>query len=207
MSPTRKERKAATRNLLKTAAKSCFETNSFAGTQMADIASEAGVAHGTFYVHFDSKEAVLDELLAEFNADMAAHLSPGFHAEADAPLETIVGAVATRFLTQWQRHSAFVACVAERMSLGTTVSSLTGGINPPVTQLLHSALEAAALQRGVELPNASLATHGLLAMWLRIGLRYLFEPTVTKRVAVRTLVTMTVGAVQSLLSSTKEYDT
>lgn len=42
-----------------------FERDGFLGARVADIAAEAGVAHGTFYTYFDSKAAVFRVLVAE----------------------------------------------------------------------------------------------------------------------------------------------
>lgn len=58
-----------TREALVDSAKDIFERDGF-GARITDIAEHAGVAHGTFYTYFDSKEeiflAVSQELLEEF---------------------------------------------------------------------------------------------------------------------------------------------
>jgi len=69
------ERGRRTRANLLTAAREVFERRGYAGTRMADIATAAGVSHGTTYTWFDDKEAVLraivDDLLAEVFAALA----------------------------------------------------------------------------------------------------------------------------------------
>jgi AcrR family transcriptional regulator len=56
-----------TRSALMTAGRSIFERDGFHNARITDIAEEAGVAHGTFYTYFDSKEtillAIVDDLL------------------------------------------------------------------------------------------------------------------------------------------------
>ncbi|MCB9730921.1 MAG: TetR/AcrR family transcriptional regulator [Deltaproteobacteria bacterium] len=42
----------------------CMAEVGFAGATVAQITKRAGVAHGTFFVHFQSKHALLDELFA-----------------------------------------------------------------------------------------------------------------------------------------------
>lgn len=49
------------------AARTVFERDGFVDTRIADIADEASIAHGTFYIYFDSKEAV-------FRAVITAHM-------------------------------------------------------------------------------------------------------------------------------------
>lgn len=59
------------------AARRVFERRGFAETRMSDIADEAGVAHGTVYTYFDSKEAVLRAVIADLVADVREALRVG----------------------------------------------------------------------------------------------------------------------------------
>lgn len=52
----------ATRQRLLAAARSVFEARGYAGATVADVAKRAGVAHGTFYKYFESKDDVFREL-------------------------------------------------------------------------------------------------------------------------------------------------
>jgi AcrR family transcriptional regulator len=47
-----------TRDELTAAARRVFERDGYLGARVADIAAEAGVAHGSFYTHFSSKQDV-----------------------------------------------------------------------------------------------------------------------------------------------------
>ena len=195
----RRAQKAATRAALKKTARDCFVKSGFAGTAIADIAKAAGVAHGTFYVHFDSKEAMLDELLDDFNAELARRLQPVVAVAAGRPVEDTVRATAEVFVDHWQSERGFVECYAQRSAVGLALTSMRDGINPPVAGLLKGALLAAAASRGVALPNVDLVMHGLLALWLRIGLQYLFNEDVERDDAVTALVEMSTGAVAAVL--------
>src|SRR4051794_2983245 len=53
-----------TRSALVSAARAVFERDGFVGARVTDIAAHAGVAHGTFYTYFDSKEAVFRDVIA-----------------------------------------------------------------------------------------------------------------------------------------------
>ncbi|MFW5925323.1 MAG: TetR family transcriptional regulator [Myxococcota bacterium] len=59
--PTRAAQKVRTRRRLLEAARHTFAEQGYARTTITDLARGAGVATGTFYVHFESKEAVVDE--------------------------------------------------------------------------------------------------------------------------------------------------
>jgi len=54
----------STRAALMEAAESLFGTQGFHDTYISDITRNAGVASGTFYVHFKDKRAILEELIA-----------------------------------------------------------------------------------------------------------------------------------------------
>jgi len=51
-------------------AKKLFYSQGYARTSVRDIADAVGVAKGTFYYYFDSKQAILEALVAELSAQM-----------------------------------------------------------------------------------------------------------------------------------------
>jgi hypothetical protein len=79
---------------------------------------------------------------------------------------------------------------------------LRDGVNPPMANLLTAVLSAAARDRdGARQVDWALASQALLAMWLRVGLQYLFGDAVERTTAVETLVRMSVGAVEGMLAT------
>ncbi len=195
---TRLEKKAATRATLRDAGQACFHEHGFAATTVKHIVRKAGVAHGTFYVHFAGKAEVLDELLAEFNGSLSTKLAPILGGGALPSLET-VEQVAEVFLDHWREHRSMVECFAERSAASLSLANLRDGLNPPVADLLERALGAVSLASGSGI-NAELVSHALLGLWLRVGLQYLFNERVSRDDAVTTLVNMTAGALGAVLS-------
>ena len=63
-----------TRAKLLEAAEAEFGEKGFYEAQIVDITRRAGVAHGTFYTYFPSKEAILVELVREINKQLRARL-------------------------------------------------------------------------------------------------------------------------------------
>lgn len=246
---SRRQQKAATRAKLLQAAQRCFADRGYVETQIKDIAQAAGVAHGTFYVHFANKEALLQELLTSFNVGLVARLiklrgaprvgadrgsraarhdgsdghsgrdgptgrvagsepvnGPGAAADAVAELGPRVRPMARSFLRYWSDHRAFVHAVAQKTALGTSIESLRDGINPEMVQFLTRTLQETARTGGLALDNVDLITHGLLALWMRIGMQALFNETVSLRRAEDALVTMTVGALQQAAADSAAVD-
>lgn len=65
----RTRRGRETRERLLTAARTVFESRGFLDTRIADICKEAGLAHGTFYIYFQTKEDVFYALVDAVVAD------------------------------------------------------------------------------------------------------------------------------------------
>src|SRR6516164_6418754 len=65
---------ARNRQALLAAARRVFERDGFVSARITDIADEAGLAHGSFYSHFQSKEDALAAVLGEVEEEM---LHPG----------------------------------------------------------------------------------------------------------------------------------
>ncbi len=57
--------RASRRSAILAAARQRFALRGYHRTSIDDIIAEAGIARGTFYLHFESKRAIFDELLAE----------------------------------------------------------------------------------------------------------------------------------------------
>ena len=84
-------------HLVKLAAE-LFAEKGFQATTVRNIAEEAGILSGSLYHHFDSKESIVDEILAGFfNEIMPAY--QGVIDEGRDPRETIAGLVRIAFGT------------------------------------------------------------------------------------------------------------
>ena len=81
---------AATREAIKAGARRAIAVDGFGGVKVADIMAAAGRSPGAFYMYFKSKEALLHELIDDFQhrlrADVNAPLRPG-----EDPAEHLVG--------------------------------------------------------------------------------------------------------------------
>lgn len=198
---SRQERKLLTRAALRDAARACFAELGYDATGIGDITRKAGVAAGTFYVHFAGKEDLVDDLLGEFNDAFAGRIAPLLRdaAAGALPLEDVVRAAAGEMLDHWREHRGFIECYVHRSASAVSVASLRDGVNPPMAGLLREALERAAGDRPGF--NAELVTHALLGMWLRVGLQFLFNRKVSRKDAIETLVQLTVGATAAVLGA------
>jgi AcrR family transcriptional regulator len=82
-----------TRARLLAAAKEVFEEDGFLDARISDISERAGLSHGAFYHHFDSKEQVFREIAETLDDELAEPmesviLAPGAAAEPQERLFT-----------------------------------------------------------------------------------------------------------------------
>lgn len=74
--PVRTQRRTAvTRRRLFDAAEKVFGDLGFHATSISEITRTAGVAQGTFYIHFTSKELLFSELVADISRRLRHHLA------------------------------------------------------------------------------------------------------------------------------------
>ena len=75
-----------TREALLRGAREVFERDGFVDTKITAITAAAGVAAGSFYTHFDSKDAIFEAVIGEIHEDT---LHPGVEVDGDDPLASI----------------------------------------------------------------------------------------------------------------------
>ena len=111
--PGRPLRADAARNraALIRAAREIFERDGFVHARITDIASLAGVAHGSFYSHFASKEEALAAVLAELQEEML-HPGPSASAPGSNPLE-VIEAANRAYLEVYQRNARLMALLEQ----------------------------------------------------------------------------------------------
>jgi AcrR family transcriptional regulator len=78
-------RSSARRHEIVELAGQMFAERGFAGTTVREIADAAGILSGSLYHHFDSKEAIVDELLATFLAETMTSYREALAAAPDPP--------------------------------------------------------------------------------------------------------------------------
>lgn len=102
---------ARNRRALVKAAREVFERDGFVRARISDIAASAGVAHGSFYSHFDSKEQALAAVLEEIEEEML-HPGPAVTGETSDPASVIE--VANRaYLESYRRNAKLMAMLEQ----------------------------------------------------------------------------------------------
>lgn len=204
----RDTQKAATRRRIAEAALRVFAEKGYRAASVSDIVRAAGVAHGTFYFHFRDMEALMAELLAEFNEGFAAWLGSIWDGAAAHGRDAQIERTAAIFLDYWESRREFIRAYAERIAAeGLSPEALRDGVNAPAAALLAERFRAIERVIGRKEPLADLVAQGLLAMWMRIGMQYLFGEGVSRERAYKALVRLTFGALdEAFLADPEETD-
>lgn len=103
------DRGRRTRQTVVAAARGVFEDKGFSATRMGDVATRAGVSHGTVYTYFDTKEELLAATVKQLVADIRASIRT---AESDDPIERVWNAN-HRYLTAYLSHARLMRVVEQ----------------------------------------------------------------------------------------------
>jgi AcrR family transcriptional regulator len=118
----RSPRGTRTRTSLVAAARSVFERDGYLASRVTDIADEAGVAHGTFYTYFGSKEEIFAAVLHELQEEML-HAGVRVAGGSEDPLGAIEAANRA-YLESYRRNARLMAALDEASAVNERVRAL-----------------------------------------------------------------------------------
>jgi AcrR family transcriptional regulator len=103
---------ARNRRALLAAARRVFERDGFVMARITDIAEEAGLAHGSFYSHFQGKEDALAAVLAEVGEEML-HPGPPLADFPDTDPVAVIHAANIAYLEAYRRNARLMALLEQ----------------------------------------------------------------------------------------------
>jgi AcrR family transcriptional regulator len=104
-------RGARTRDALVAGARRVFERDGFLDARIVDIAKEAGVATGSFYTHFDSKEAAFAAVIGEVHEE-TLHPKLEVSPDRDDPV-AVIEAAHRAYLEAYRRNAKLMALLEQ----------------------------------------------------------------------------------------------
>ncbi|WP_245669348.1 TetR/AcrR family transcriptional regulator [Nocardia speluncae] len=100
-----------TRAALVAAARQVFESDGFVDARISDITRTAGVASGSFYTHFDNKEEIFSEVVAQVRDEM---LHPHVRARGgSADPRDWIAAANREYLRAYRRNARLMAALEQ----------------------------------------------------------------------------------------------
>jgi len=118
--PWSKDHKQATRGRILETASTALRAKGVAGVGVAQVMESAGLTHGGFYAHFESK----DDLVASALAHALEQSGARFRAVERAPAEKKLGALADAYLTADHLRATDTGCPI--VALGPELARGTG---------------------------------------------------------------------------------
>ena len=134
-------RKEATHERIVHAAARAIRRSGYSGTGVADIMKEAGLTHGGFYAHFDSREAMLAEAADRAGADSVATLE---RIAAGAPPEKALQTLMRAYLSK--EHLQGVESGCPMAALGSEMPRQAPEVRRAATRRIKEAIDLVARQ-------------------------------------------------------------
>jgi AcrR family transcriptional regulator len=165
-----------TRAQLVAAAKIVFERDGFLGARIVDIAELAGVATGSFYHYFDSKEQVFREVARRQEQRLTAPEEGGTQRSAGGSAWERIGVANRHYLERYRDEAALMGVIEQ-------VSRYDSEVNEARTATMKHFVERAARSiRQLQADgladarlNASMAADALGAMVARFAEQWLVQ--------------------------------
>lgn len=165
-----------TRLRLLEAAKEVFARDGFLDARISDISEAAGMAHGSFYHYFDSKEAIFREVAEMQEAALLTHREANdIDMRELEPYEQI--RMANRRYLQWYRQEAQIMGVIEQVSrYDPEVNKVRASRQHAFAERSQAAIERLQ-QQGLADPaiDAAFAANALGAMVARVAEMWLVQ--------------------------------
>ena len=136
LAPSRKE--ATHERIVETAARA-IRRSGYSGTGVAEIMKEAGLTHGGFYAHFDSREGMLAEAADRAGADTVAFLT---RVAAAAPPKQELDAILRAYLSKEHVKSAETGCAVA--ALGSEMPRQAPNVRRAATRRIKEMIDLVA---------------------------------------------------------------
>jgi AcrR family transcriptional regulator len=152
------------------AARRLFDRNGFAGTSMEDVANRAGLAVGTLYNYFSSKDQLLFAI-SRSDTEQLVKIGERILAEPpDDPVEAIAGlteVMVQGIMTGERRlwRELFVAAIAAPDTLGARLFALDMRLIAQLTAMLELLKARGAVDASVDSARAAGLFYGICLTW------------------------------------------
>jgi TetR/AcrR family transcriptional regulator, transcriptional repressor for nem operon len=133
--------KEATHNRIVSVAARAIRRSGYSGTGVADVMTEAGLTHGAFYAHFESREAMLAEAVRQSCAESAAAAAD---VAASLPSDQVLASMLSAYLSRSHVERAEMGCPLA--ALGCETSRQTPEVRRVITRHIKEMIDLLARQ-------------------------------------------------------------
>jgi AcrR family transcriptional regulator len=174
-----------TRDRLLAGARRAFgDSGSYVDTRITDIAKESGVAYGSFYTYFDSKEQLFYELASSVVNEMYEEGTSRYR--GDDPIERIDSAN-RQFLASYREHAVMMTIIEQATALYPDLRELRRELRGRFVERIQVNIERWQTRGIAEKSlDAHLAAHALVSLtdnfgylWFVLGEPFDEEPALS----------------------------
>lgn len=168
MAGIRAKKKQKTRQKLKEAAIALFLQSPISSVGPPDIARAAGVAQGTFYVHFTDRNELVDHLVEELNTDINTQFLEALMPLMHDPVTDGLRVLARLILRYHREHRELVPLYLDYITRGDR--EFITGTN---TVLLKNVKDMLSRLPNTNISDlqADLTAHSIVALWRQFSMR------------------------------------
>jgi AcrR family transcriptional regulator len=134
-------KKEATHDRIVEAAARAIRRSGYAGTSVSDLMKEAGLTHGGFYAHFDSREAMLAEAADRAGAEAVATFS---RIAATVPAERSLQALTRAYLSKEHLSHPELGCPVA--ALGSEMARQAPDVRRAATRRIKEMIDVVSRQ-------------------------------------------------------------
>jgi TetR/AcrR family transcriptional repressor of nem operon len=134
-------RKEATHERIVQTAARAIRRSGYDGSGVAEIMKEAGLTHGGFYAHFDSREGMLAEAADQAGADTVAFLT---RVATQAPPKKALEAMLRAYLSKVHMKNAETGCAVA--ALGSEMPRQAAKVRRAATRRIKEMIDLVARQ-------------------------------------------------------------
>ena len=138
---TAPSRKEASHERIVEAAARAIRRSGYGGTGVADIMKDAGLTHGGFYAHFDSREAMLAEAADRAGADTVATMT---RVAGAAPPDQALQAIIRAYLSKAHVEAVETGCAVA--ALGSEMPRQAPQVRRAATRRIKEMIDLVARQ-------------------------------------------------------------
>lgn len=153
-----------------------FAENGYHRTSITDVVKAAGVARGTFYLYFDSKEAIFHELLDTLLGTLRASVG-GMDLSPDAPpMRVQLHGIVVRVLQTAESNRALTRIIfREAVGVDEAVDAKLAGFNDELHGWLARALELGAHLGWIRPTDPDVAATCVIGTMRQVIQRYIVD--------------------------------
>ena len=171
------ERGRRARTQLVVAARLVFERDGFLNARVTDIATQAGVSHGTFYTYFGSKAEVFRVLMSETMDHLYDSLGEADEAAPTSDPVAVIDRANRRFIAMYRSNAVLMALFEQVTTFDPEVRALRLAVRRRIVRRVARSIERLQAQGQADAgldphcsANALVAmVNGLVHYWLVLG--------------------------------------